>query len=136
MPRLTKPLRTVGESLHNHTLNVTLGVLILALVGVEPALAATTQQSVLCQAKFIPNLLNTIIQLSIFGSGAFAFVTYVGTSSLQSLPISDDRKQVLKQKRGDALVSAGKTFAVGPIVMILINVAGLPIANCLTLVPF
>lgn len=90
----------------------------------------------ICDSSYISGVIEAVIQLSLWGAGAFAMVTYMATSAVESLPISRKHKETLKTKRGEALLAAGKVFAAGPVGLILINAADLPWASCISLLPF
>lgn len=91
----------------------------------------------ICQTQFLPGLVNTLIQLSIYGGGIGMFLTYIGTNMLESLPnIGRSNEQSLKEIRSRALSAGLKVFLAGPIAVIIINAAGLPWAQCIDLTPF
>lgn len=90
-----------------------------------------------CQTNFLPGIANTVIQLCIYGAGAGMFVTYIGTNALEGFPfVSQEQEQKLKKVRGRSIRSGFKAFIAGPILVVLINGAGLPWASCINLVPF
>lgn len=149
MNRCRRTLATLSPSRSGFQSGSVLRMLGLTLVGlgfaaVSPALAhtvgtgvaATSSPATLCDTSFLPGLLNAVIQFSVYGAGAFAFATYVSTNALEALPIGQQQKNWAKQKRGSAIKGAGKVFAIGPVLTILLNAANLPLASCVTLVPF
>ena len=99
---------------------------------------AAAQSTVdICQTQFLPGIVNTLIQLSVYGGGIGMFLTYIGTNMLESLPnIGRSNEQSLKEVRGRALSAGLKVFLAGPIALIIINAAGLPWASCIELTPF
>lgn len=112
-----------------------LAVAMFLLAASTPATAQNTVD--ICQTQFLPGIVNTLIQLSIYGGGIGMFLTYIGTNMLESLPnIGRSNEQSLKEIRAKALSAGLKVFLAGPIALIIINAANLPWASCIDLTPF
>ncbi|WP_435180963.1 hypothetical protein [Halorussus sp. AFM4] len=110
---------------------------IVAILFSAPTLAQGTSDNPVCQTNFLSGIANTVIKLCIYGAGAGMFVTYIGTNALEGFPfVSQEQEQKLKKVRGRAIRSGFKAFIAGPVLVVLINGAGLPWASCINLVPF
>lgn len=112
-----------------------LGVLLSAPAAAEPS-SSSDGKVTICDAQLLPNLLNAVIQLSVWGSMSFAFATYVSTNAIESLPVGQKHKEWAKEKRWNAITGAGKTFVVGPIAAAIIYATNTPVASCINLIPF
>lgn len=120
-----------------------LTVFVLTLLASAPVAADSDGSSAtedgrvtICDAKLLPNLLNAVIQISVWGSMSFAFATYVGTNAVESLPVGQKHKEWAKEKRWDAIAGAGKTFVVGPVLAAVVYASNTPVASCIQLMPF
>lgn len=115
-----------------------------SLLFVAPALAVPTggiplaSNGGFCGTE-IANVVNTILQLALYGGFAMTVVGYIGANAIIGIPGVDENQEERMKKMQSSSVRRGmKIFAV-PIIIVAINeITGgaLPIADCLNLTPW
>ena len=119
----------------------TCGILLTALVCVSlvaasPAAAQT--QNPICQDESgtLTNMLEGFIQLTT-GLGIMGLlVVWQADSLMEMFTLSREQKTAFKQHKRGALKSAGILLLLGPMFTLAGSMMGLPIAECVNLIPF
>ena len=119
----------------------TCGILLTALVCVSlvaasPAAAQT--QNPICQdeSETLTNMLEGFIQLTT-GLGIMGLlVVWQADSLMEMFTLSREQKTAFKQHKRGALKSAGILLLLGPMFTLAGSMMGLPIAECVNLIPF
>jgi hypothetical protein len=87
----------------------------------------------------IATVVNTILQLALYGGFAMTILGYLGANAIIGIPgVNENQEERMKQMQSSAVRRGLKIFAV-PIVIVAINsITGgaLPIADCLKLTPW
>lgn len=110
---------------------VTVTVLVLSLVAVQPVLA----QNAVCSATGLPKMISGFFQLTT-GIGLIGVVVVWQANSLSEMFTLDrDQREGLKQYRRRALKSAIVLVILGPLYSVAGKMMGLPLASCVDLTP-
>lgn len=105
----------------------------LSLVAVEPALAQT---NAVCEAEGLPDLISGFFQLTT-GLGLIGFVTVWQADSLvEMFTLSPDHRERLKRHKRVALKSTLVLLVLGPLYTVAGSMMGIPLADCVNLVPW
>lgn len=103
------------------------------LVLVEPVVA---QQSAMCGAEKLPGMIEGFFQLSV-GIGMLGLaVVWQADSLLEMVKLDQEGKRRLRDHRRSALKSAVVLVALGPLYTVAGSTMGLPLAECIDLVPW
>lgn len=125
-PQALAALRTIGRWFAIQT-----GLLLLLFV--EPVLA---QQSAVCGAEKLPGMIEGFFQLTI-GIGVIGLVVVWQADSLMEMfTLNQESKHHLKRHKQTALKSAVVLVGLGPLYTVAGSVMGLPLAECIDLVPW
>lgn len=107
--------------------------ILVNLLMVQPALA---QQSAVCGADKLPGMIEGFFQLTI-GIGIIGLaVVWQADSLLEMFTLDPKQKQSLKAHKRSALKSAVVLVALGPLYTVAGSTMGLPLAECVDLVPW
>lgn len=118
----------------SQTAGVVFALLVAVVVAVEPALAAA--ESPLCTTAKLPGMIEGFFQLSI-GIGLVGLaVVWQADSLIELFTLNQDQKTRLKQHKRSALKSAVVLVALGPLYTVAGSTMGLPLADCVDLVPW
>lgn len=118
-----------------------LRILIAVIVGVSllaatPAAAQETNPICQDESGTLSNMIEGFVQLTT-GLGLMGLlVVWQADSLMEMFTLSREQKTALKQHKRGALKSAGVLVLLGPLFTIAGSMMGLPIAECVNLIPF
>lgn len=113
-----------------------LAIAVLSLIAVEPALAQQTSQSAVCSADNLPGMIEGFFQLTT-GLGIVGLVVvWQADSLIEMFTLSPDQKKGLKRHKRSAMKSAVVLVILGPLYTVAGSMMGLPLAQCIDLVPW
>jgi len=108
----------------------------LSLIAVEPALAQQTSQSAVCSADNLPGMIEGFFQLTT-GLGIVGLaVVWQADSLIEMFTLNPDQKKGLKRHKRSAMKSAVVLVILGPLYTVAGSMMGLPLAQCVDLVPW
>ena len=108
----------------------------LLLITVEPALAQQTSQSAVCSADNLPGMIEGFFQLTT-GLGIVGLaVVWQADSLIEMFTLNPDQKKGLKRHKRSAMKSAVVLVILGPLYTVAGSMMGLPLAQCVDLVPW
>ena len=108
----------------------------LSLLAVEPALAQQTSQSAVCSADNLPGMIEGFFQLTT-GLGIVGLaVVWQADSLIEMFTLNPDQKKGLKRHKRSAMKSAVVLVILGPLYTVAGSMMGLPLAQCVDLVPW
>ncbi|MCU4802725.1 hypothetical protein OB920_20395 [Halobacteria archaeon HArc-gm2] len=108
-------------------------VVVVSLLAAEPALAQT---SAVCEADGLPEVISGFFQLTT-GIGVIgAVAVWQGDSLLEMFTVSPDQRERLKRHKRVALKSVVILLGLGPLYTVAGSMMGLPLAECVDLVPW
>src|SRR6056297_575753 len=127
-------LKTTVQNTVGLKLPFTVGVLLL--VAVEPALAQETSQSAVCSADNLPEMIEGFFQLTT-GLGIVGLaVVWQADSLIEMFTLDPEQKKGLKRHKRSAMKSAVVLVILGPLYTVAGAIMGLPLAQCVDLVPW
>ncbi|MFP8958307.1 hypothetical protein ACLI4Y_16430 [Natrialbaceae archaeon A-CW3] len=106
---------------------------LLSLVAVDPVLA---QDSVVCDAEALPGMISGFFQITTALGIMGLVVVWQADSLVEMFTMNVDQKRDLKQHKQTALKSAVILVVLGPLYTVAGSVMGLPLAECVNLVPW
>jgi hypothetical protein len=118
-----------------------LRILLLAVVGISllaAAPAAAQETNPICQeeTESLSTMIEGFVQLTT-GLGIMGLlVVWQADSLMEMFTLSREQKTALKQHKRGALKSAGILVLLGPLFTLAGSTMGLPIAECVNLIPF
>ena len=131
-PRTTIPkssLKDYSAALRRRLLGATLGVFLI----VHPVAA---QSTAVCNADKLPGMIEGFFQLSI-GLGLIGLaVVWQADSLIEMFTLNPEQKKSLKRHKRSALKSGIILVALGPLYTVAGTTMGLPLADCVDLVPW
>jgi hypothetical protein len=108
----------------------------LASFAVEPVLAQQTSQNAVCSADKLPEMIEGFFQLTT-GLGIVGLAVVWQTDSLIDLfTLNPEQKKALKRHKRSAMKSAVILVVLGPLYTVAGSMMGLPLAQCVDLVPW
>lgn len=128
----------------NHSLIARLGrglvvtTLLLTLLAAQPALAQETAANPVCQddsgtlSKMIEGFIQLTTALGVMG----LLVVWQADSLMEIFTLSREQKASFKQHKRTAMKSTATLVLLGPLFTVASSSMGLPIAQCVDLVPF
>ena len=117
-------------------LKVPLTVAALSLVAVEPALAQQASQNAVCSADNLPEMIEGFFQLTT-GLGIVGLaVVWQADSLIEMFTLNPEQKKGLKRHKRSAMKSTVVLVILGPLYTVAGSVMGLPLAQCVDLVPW
>ena len=117
-------------------LRVSLLITGLSLIAVEPTLAQQTSQNAVCSADNLPGMIEGFFQLTI-GLGIVGLaVVWQADSLMEMFTIRPDQKKGIKRHKRSAIKSAVILLILGPLYTVAGSMMGLPLAQCIDLVPW
>lgn len=109
-----------------------LSALLLSLVAVQPAAA----QNAVCNADKLPGMIEGFFQLTT-GLGILGLaVVWQADSLIDMFTITPEQKKGLKRHKRSAMKSAVTLVVLGPLYTVAGSMMGLPLAECVDLVPW
>ena len=113
-----------------------LTIAVLSLIAVEPALAQQTSQSAVCSADNLPGMIEGFFQLTT-GLGIVGLaVVWQADSLIEMFTLNPDQKKGLKRHKQSSMKSAVVLVILGPLYTVAGSMMGLPLAQCVDLVPW
>jgi len=107
--------------------------ILLSLVTVDPALA---QQGAVCSAKKLPGMIEGFFQLTT-GLGIVGLaVVWQADSLIEMFTLNPEQKKALKRHKRSAMKSTIVLVVLGPLYTVAGSMMGLPLAQCVDLVPW
>lgn len=126
----TNPRSSTATRVPRQTL---ITVLTLSLLAVQPAAA---QGGVVCNADNLPQMIEGFFQLTT-GLGILGLaIVWQADSLIEMFRITPDDKRVVRRHKRSALKSAVILVALGPMYTVAGSTMGLPLAECIDLVPW
>lgn len=123
------PVTEYTHALPRRVFGVILGVLFV----VQPVAA---QSTAVCSAEKLPGMIEGFFQLSI-GLGLIGLaVVWQADSLLEMFTLNPEQKKSLKRHKRSALKSGVILVALGPLYTVAGATMGLPLADCIDLVPW
>ncbi|WP_435182204.1 hypothetical protein [Halorussus sp. AFM4] len=111
-------------------------IAILSLMAVEPALAQQTSQSAVCSADKLPGMIEGFFQLTT-GLGIVGLaVVWQADSLIEMFTLNPEQKKGLKRHKRSAMKSTIVLVVLGPLYTVAGSMMGLPLAQCVDLVPW
>jgi len=110
-----------------------IGLVLLSLIAVEPAAA---QQSAVCSAAKLPSMIEGFFQLTTALGIVGLAVVWQGNSLIDMFTLSPEQKKGLKRHKRSALKSTVVLVILGPLYTVAGSMMGLPLAECVNLVPW
>lgn len=125
--------RGVEQAIRYGGRRVLLTVVVLSIVAVEPAAA---QSNPVCEADGLSEIVSGFFQLTT-GIGLIGFVVVWQADSLvEMFTVSPDHRERLKRHKRIALKSTVILLVLGPLFTVAGSTMGLPLAECVDLVPW
>ena len=107
--------------------------IILSLVAVDPVLA---QDSVVCDAEGLPDMISGFFQITTALGIMGLVVVWQADSLVEMFTMNIEQKKSLKQHKRTAMKSAVILVILGPLYTVAGSAMGLPLAECVDLVPW
>ena len=107
--------------------------LILSLIAVDPVLA---QDSVVCDAQGLPDMISGFFQITTALGIMGLVVVWQADSLAEMFTMNIEQKKSLKQHKRTAMKSAVILVILGPLYTVAGAAMGLPLAECVDLVPW
>jgi len=108
-------------------------LILLSLILVKPVVA---QDEVLCDAEQLPDIISGFFQITTALGIMGVVVVWQADSFAEMFTMSPEQKKGLKQHKRTALKSAVVLLILGPIYTVAGTIMGLPLAECVDLVPW
>ena len=108
----------------------------LLIATVEPALAQETSQSAVCSADNLPEMIEGFFQLTTALGIVGLAVVWQADSLIEMFTLNPDQKKGLKRHKRSAMKSAVVLVILGPLYTVAGSMMGLPLAQCVDLVPW
>jgi hypothetical protein len=109
------------------------GLLLLSAVAVEPAAAQT---NAVCTADNLPGMIEGFFQLTTAVGIVGLAVVWQADSLIGMFTLNPEQKEGLKRHKRSAMKSAVVLVVLGPLYTVAGSVMGLPLAQCVDLVPW
>lgn len=126
----------VAYRIRRVTYRTTILLFALLLIAVDPALAQTTDQSIVCQADGLSTMISGFFQLTT-GLGVIGLVVvWQGNSLMEMFSFGIDAREKIKRHKRTAFKSTGMLLVLGPLYTVAGSTMGLPLASCVDLAPW
>ncbi|MFP8890592.1 hypothetical protein ACLI4U_12555 [Natrialbaceae archaeon A-CW2] len=106
---------------------------LLSLIAVDPVLA---QDSVVCDAEGLPDMISGFFQITTALGILGLVVVWQADSLAEMFTMNIEQKKSLKQHKRTAMKSAVILVILGPLYTVAGSAMGLPLAECVDLVPW
>jgi len=110
-----------------------LTVVLLSLVAVEPVAA---QDNAVCSADNLPSMIEGFFQLTTALGIVGLAIVWQADSLIEMFTLNPDQKKGLKRHKRSAMKSAVVLVVLGPLYTVAGSMMGLPLAQCVNLVPW
>jgi hypothetical protein len=131
--------QTKGSPYRPHGLRftaVTLPILSLLIVGVDPVLAQQPLQSSVCSAENLPGMIEGFFQITTSLGIIGLAIVWQADSLIDMFTLDPDQKKEFKQHKLSAMKSAVILVVLGPLYTVAGSIMGLPLAECVNLAPW
>lgn len=106
---------------------------LLVLVAVHPAVA---QSNAVCNADNLPSMIEGFFQLTTAIGIIGLAIVWQADSLMEMFTLNPDQKRGLKRHKRSAMKSAAILVVLGPLYTVAGSMMGLPLADCIDLVPW
>jgi len=132
---IPSPRDTLSQRVSSRTLRrAGLSLLVLSLLAVQPAMAQ--DQGAICSAANLPSMIEGFFQMTT-GLGIVGLaILWQADALIKMFTLDPDQKKILERHRRSATKSAGILVVLGPLYTVAGSVMGLPLAQCVNLVPW
>lgn len=120
-------------NINRHFRIITASLLALGVMAVTPVAA---QDNIVCEAEQLPEMISGFFQITTALGIIGVVVVWQADSLAEMFAISPEQKKGLKQHKQTALKSAVILLVLGPIYTVAGSAMGLPLAECVDLVPW
>ncbi|WP_080508341.1 hypothetical protein [Haloparvum sedimenti] len=110
-----------------------IATVLVLVVAVEPALA---QESAVCEAERLPEMISGFFQLTTAVGLMGLVVVWQADSLVEMFTVRPDQREALKRHKRTALKSAVVLLVLGPLTTVAGSMMNLPIAQCVDLTPW
>ncbi len=108
-------------------------LVLLSLVAIEPAAA---EDGIVCEAEQLPSMISGFFQITTALGITGLVVVWQADSLAEMFTVNPEQKKGLKQHKRTALKSAVILLVLGPLYTVAGSTMGLPLAECVDLVPW
>jgi len=112
---------------------VALTIVLLSLFAVQPVAA---QSNAVCSADNLPSMIEGFFQLSIALGIVGLAIVWQADSLIEMFTLNPEQKKGLKRHKRSAMKSAVVLVVLGPLYTVAGSMMGLPLAQCVDLVPW
>ncbi|MFB9823872.1 hypothetical protein [Halobaculum roseum] len=119
-----------GSSLHRQAV---VTVVLLSLFAVQPAAAQT---NAVCSADNLPSMIEGFFQLTTALGIVGLAIVWQADSLIEMFTLNPEQKKGLKRHKRSAMKSAVVLVVLGPLYTVAGSMMGLPLAQCVDLVPW
>ena len=106
---------------------------LLSLIAIDPVVA---QDSVVCEAEALPGMISGFFQITTALGILGLVIVWQADSLVEMFTMNVEQKRNLKQHKRTALKSAVILVVLGPLYTVAGSTMGLPLAECVNLVPW
>ncbi|WP_430540858.1 hypothetical protein [Natrialbaceae archaeon AArc-T1-2] len=111
-------------------------VVVLALLGLVAMKPVAAQDDVVCEAEQLPGMISGFFQITTALGIIGLVVVWQADSLAEMFTVNPEQKKGLKQHKRTALKSAVILLVLGPLYTVAGSTMGLPLAECVDLVPW
>ncbi|MFC4248433.1 hypothetical protein ACFOZ7_16110 [Natribaculum luteum] len=108
-------------------------LVLVSLVAIEPAAA---EDGIVCEAEQLPGMISGFFQITTALGITGLVVVWQADSLAEMFTVNPEQKKGLKQHKRTALKSAVILLVLGPLYTVAGSTMGLPLAECVDLVPW
>ncbi|WP_241175476.1 hypothetical protein [Natronolimnobius sp. AArcel1] len=112
---------------------LSLSIVLFSLVLIKPVVA---QDGVVCEAEQLPDMISGFFQITTALGIIGLVVVWQADSLAEMFTVNPEQKKGLKQHKRTALKSAIILVVLGPLYTVAGSTMGLPLAECVDLVPW
>ncbi|OVE82909.1 hypothetical protein [Natronolimnobius baerhuensis] len=112
---------------------LSLSIVLFSLVLIKPVVA---QDGVVCEAEQLPDMISGFFQITTALGIIGLVVVWQADSLAEMFTVNPEQKKGLKQHKRTALKSAIILLVLGPLYTVAGSTMGLPLAECVDLVPW
>jgi hypothetical protein len=127
--------RAENQSLSNKSIarQAGLTIVFLSLVAVEPVAA---QDNAVCSADNLPSMIEGFFQLTTALGIVGLAIVWQADSLIEMFTLNPEQKKGLKRHKRSAMKSGVVLVVLGPLYTVAGSIMGLPLAECVDLVPW
>jgi len=110
-----------------------LTIVILSLLAVQPVAA---QSNAVCSADNLPSMIEGFFQLTTALGIVGLAIVWQADSLIEMFTLNPEQKKAIKRHKRSAMKSAVVLVVLGPLYTVAGSMMGLPLADCVNLVPW